>query len=52
MHQIIAGYSEDDASDDLTKDPVFTQILGTNALASQPVYLAFLNGLMTNRLKN
>lgn len=36
LYQIIAGYSEDDASDDLTKDPVFTQILGTNALASQP----------------
>jgi hypothetical protein len=36
IYQIIAGYSEDDAADQLTKDPVFTQILGTAALASQP----------------
>lgn len=36
IYQIIAGYSEDDAADQLTKDPVFTQIVGTPALASQP----------------
>lgn len=36
IYQIIAGYSEDDAADQLTKDPVFTQIIGTDALASQP----------------
>lgn len=36
IYQLIAGYSEDDAADQLTKDPVFTQILGTPALASQP----------------
>lgn len=36
IYQIIAGYSEDDAADQLTKDPVFTQIIGTPALASQP----------------
>jgi hypothetical protein len=36
IYQIIAGYSEDDAADPLTNDPVFTQILGTAALASQP----------------
>jgi hypothetical protein len=36
IYQIIAGYSEDDAADQLTKDPVFTQILGTASLASQP----------------
>lgn len=36
MYQMIAGYSEDDAADQLAKDPVFTQIIGTNALASQP----------------
>lgn len=33
---IIAGYPEDDAADQLTKDPVFTQMIGTPALASQP----------------
>ena len=36
IYQIIAGYSEDDAADQLTNDPVFTQILGTASLASQP----------------
>lgn len=36
IYQIIAGYSEDDAADQLTNDPVFTQIIGTDALASQP----------------
>lgn len=36
IFQMIAGYSEDDAADHLTKDPVFSQIIGTPALASQP----------------
>ena len=36
IYQIIAGYAEDNAADQLTNDPVFTQIIGTDALASQP----------------
>ena len=36
IYQIIAGYAEDDSADQLTNDPVFTQIIGTDALASQP----------------
>lgn len=36
IYQIIAGYAEDDAADQLTSDPVFTQIIETDALASQP----------------
>ncbi|WEG11150.1 IS1380 family transposase [Pullulanibacillus sp. KACC 23026] len=36
IYQIIAGYDKDDAADYLTNDPVFTQILGTDTLASQP----------------
>jgi hypothetical protein len=36
IYQIIAGYDKDDAADYLTNDPVFTQIIGTDALASQP----------------
>lgn len=36
IYQNISGYAEDDAADQLTNDPVFTQIIGTNALASQP----------------
>ena len=36
IYQMIAGYAKDDAADYLMEDPVFTQILGTSALASQP----------------
>src|SRR5699024_4212107 len=36
IYQMLAGYDEDDAADQLTIDPVFTRIVGTNALASQP----------------
>lgn len=36
IYQTIAGYSEDDAADQLTKVPEFTKIIGTDALASQP----------------
>jgi len=36
IYQLIAGYHEEDAADQLTHDPVFTQVLGTPALASQP----------------
>lgn len=36
LYQMTAGYAEDDAADQLTNDPVFTQVIGTNALASQP----------------
>ena len=36
IYQMVAGYSEDDAADQLTHDPVFTHVLGTEALASQP----------------
>lgn len=36
IYQMIAGYTEDDAADQLTEDPVFTEIIGTDALASQP----------------
>ena len=36
IYQIIAGYYEDDAADQLTNDPVFTQVIDTPALASQP----------------
>lgn len=36
VYQIIAGYAEDDAADQLTHDLVFKEIIGTPALASQP----------------
>ena len=34
VYQIIAAYFEDDCADELTKDPVFTAILGKDKLAS------------------
>lgn len=36
IYQLISGYHEDDAADQLTHDPIFTQVLDTPALASQP----------------
>ena len=35
IYMIMAGYFEDDASDELTKDPVFKAVLEKSALASQ-----------------
>ncbi len=46
MYQMIAGYDEDDAADQLTHDPVFTQIVGTDSLASQPSLSRFFHGLI------
>ncbi|GGB57443.1 hypothetical protein GCM10011409_38660 [Lentibacillus populi] len=42
IYQIIAGYTEDDAADALINDPVFTQMIGKDALASQPSLSRFL----------
>lgn len=41
----IAGYHQDDASDELRHDPVFTSILDKEALASQPTISRMLNSL-------
>jgi len=43
IYQIIAGYDGDDAADQLTNDPVLTQIIGKKALASQPSLSRFLD---------
>ena len=40
---IIAGYFEDDASDELTNDPVFKSVLEKDARASQPTVSRFFN---------
>lgn len=43
IYMIIAGYFEDDASDELTNDPVFKALLDKDALASQPTVSRFWN---------
>lgn len=43
IFQIIAGYFEDDCADELTYDPVFTEILQKSHLASQPTISRFWN---------
>lgn len=43
--QNIAGYFSDDSADVLRKDPVFTQILGKEYLASQPTMSRFYSRL-------
>ncbi|MFB1051486.1 IS1380 family transposase [Paraliobacillus sp. JSM ZJ581] len=48
IYQMIAGYAVDDAADHLTNDPVFTKVVGTDTLTSQPslsrLYTRFDNG--------
>lgn len=43
VYQIIAGYFEDDDADELTNEPVFTNILDKKTLASQPTLSRFWN---------
>ena len=43
IYMIIAGYFEDDASDELTNDPVFKSVLEKDVLASQPTISRFFN---------
>jgi hypothetical protein len=43
LFQIIAGYFEDDCADELTNEPVFTEILQKDRLASQPTISRFWN---------
>ncbi|WP_132282432.1 transposase [Natranaerovirga hydrolytica] len=50
VYQIIAGYFDDDA-DELTNEPVFTNILGKDSLASQPTLSRFWNRMDDTTLK-
>lgn len=50
VYQIIAGYFEDDDADELTNEPVFTNILGKTALASQPTLSRFWNRMNEDTL--
>ena len=43
IYMIIAGYFEDDTSDELTNDPVFKSVLAIYILASQPTLSRFFN---------
>ena len=51
IYMIMAGYFEDDASDELTKDPVFKAVLEKSALASQPTVSRFFNRMDEDTLK-
>lgn len=51
IYMIMAGYFEDDASDELTNDPVFKAVLGKSALASQPTVSRFFNRMDEDTLK-
>ena len=51
IYMIMAGYFEDDASDELTNDPVFKAVLGKFALASQPTVSRFFNRMDEDTLK-
>jgi hypothetical protein len=43
MYQQLAGYFTDDDSDELTTDPIFTNLLNKDSLASQPTMSRFFN---------
>ena len=43
IYQIIAGYFNDNDADELTNEPVLTNILNKNTLASQPTLSRFYN---------
>ena len=47
----IAGYHQDDASDDLCDDPIFKEVLGKTNLASQPTISRRINGFTENNLE-
>ena len=51
IYQTMAAYFEDDCTDELTVDPVFTAILGKDALASQPTLSRFYNRMDETTLK-
>lgn len=51
IFQIIAGYFEDDCADELTYEPVFTEILQKPNLASQPTISRFWNRMDTTTLE-
>jgi hypothetical protein len=51
VYQIISAYFEDDRADELTNDPVFTAILGKQALASQPTLSRFHNRMDNDTLE-
>ena len=48
---IMAGYFEDDASNELTNDPVFKAVLEKSALASQSTVSRFFNRMDEDTLK-
>ena len=51
IYMIIAGYFEDDTSDELAHDPVFKAVLEKNSLASQPTVSRFFNRMDENTLE-
>ena len=50
IYMIIAGYFEDDSSDELTNDPAFKAVLDKNALASQPTVSRFFDRMNEDTL--
>jgi len=51
VYQIISAYFEDDCADELRTDPVFTSVLGKDALASQPTLSRFFNRMDNSTLE-
>lgn len=52
VYTTIAGYHNDDASDDLRDDPIFKELLGKSCLASQPTISRRINGFTPQDLES
>jgi hypothetical protein len=52
IYQRIAGYVADDTADELRYDPTFMEVLGKQALASQPTISRFNNRVSVETLKS
>lgn len=50
IYQVLAGYFNDNDADELTHEPVFTNILDKETLASQPTLSRFFNRMDTDTL--
>src|SRR5699024_9135309 len=51
IYQLIAGYAQDDTADELKNDPIFTKVIDTDVLASQPSLSRFYSRFDDDSIK-
>lgn len=50
LYQLSAGYAHDDAADSLKNDPIFTEAINTDSLASQPSFSRLIHRFTTTNV--